>query len=45
MIVHCAAGIVLASCVWGVLDRRLHTRTAGTLALSFLGILALANFL
>ncbi|MET3135460.1 hypothetical protein AAKU55_005770 [Oxalobacteraceae bacterium GrIS 1.11] len=45
MIGHCTAGVVLASCVWGVLDRRFQTRTAGTLALSFLGILALANFL
>lgn len=40
-----AAGIVLAVCVWGVLDHRLKTRTAGTLALSLIGILALMHIL
>jgi hypothetical protein len=38
-------GALLLACVWGVLDRRLPTRTAGTLALSIIGIFALVSFL
>jgi hypothetical protein len=45
MIVKIASGVVLAACVWGVLDRRIKTRTTGTLALSLIGILAMVNFL
>lgn len=45
MIGQWVSGGVLAACVWGVLNPRLHTRTAGTLALSLIGILALVNLL
>ncbi len=45
MIAQCAAGAVVAVCVWGVLDRRLQTRTAGTVGLSIIAILALGFFL
>jgi hypothetical protein len=40
-----AAGVVLSACVWGVLDHRIKTRTAGTLALSLIGILAVVHLL
>ncbi|WP_426106360.1 hypothetical protein [Massilia sp. TSP1-1-2] len=45
MIVKIVSAAVLAVCVWGVLDRRIQTRTAGTVALSLIGLLALVNFL
>ena len=36
---------VLLGCLFCVLNPRLHTRTVGTATLSFIGILALVNFL
>lgn len=45
MITQIASGGVLAVCVWGVLNPRLHTRTAGTLALSLIGTLALIHLI
>jgi hypothetical protein len=45
MIIKTAAALVLATCVWGVLDHRIKTRTVGTLALSLIGILSLMHLL
>jgi len=39
------AGIVLAGCVYGVLNPSLKTRTVGTLSLSLIGILAFVSLL
>jgi hypothetical protein len=35
-------GIIVVACVWGVLDRRLKTRTLGTLALSLIALRAVS---
>lgn len=40
MIVKAILVVVIAVCVWGVLNPRLQTRTLGTLALSLIALLA-----
>jgi len=43
MIINVALLGVLGACVWGVLDKRLETRTVGTVALSLIAILAVVG--
>jgi MFS-type transporter involved in bile tolerance (Atg22 family) len=43
MIINIALLGVIGACVWGVLDKRLPTRTMGTLALSLIAILAMVG--
>lgn len=38
-----ASFIIFVFCCWCVLDLRVHTRLAGTVALSFVGLCALLN--
>ena len=34
--------VILIACLWGVLDRRIKTRTLGTLALSLIALRAVS---
>lgn len=45
MMVKLLSLAVLVGCLFCVLNPRLQTRTVGTATLSFIGILALVNFL
>lgn len=43
MIVNIILSVVIAGCLWGVLNPKVKTRTIGTLALSLIALMAVVH--